>query len=135
MGMPDIVPSSTFIFMPLPIQTSPPFMPGLHGPIHVIVMFTSGLSLPSVVSTIVILESKLPVICACVVRALPPKVQVDALLQEPSMLWEIELDEQFFCRICALNTDIFACDSSLTQDCVVTGWPIIVMELSQRPSF
>jgi len=50
-------------------------------------------------------------------------------------LWVIELDEQFFLRICELKTDIFACDSSVTQDCVVKGLPPIVIELSHRPSF
>src|SRR5580658_4103647 len=122
--------------MPLPIMTSPPFIPGLHGPIHVIVMFTSGALWPSVRNTMVILELKSPVIWPRVVRAAPgPNLQVETVDQEPSILWVIELDEQFFWRTCELKTDIFACDSSLTQDCVVKGLPAIIMELSQRPIF
>ena len=119
-GTPDIVPSSTFIFMPLAMMTSPPFMPGLHGPIHVIVIVVSGLLLPSANITIVYLALKSPVICACVVCAAPdPNLQVEVLDHDPSILCVIVLDEQFFRRICELNTDVFACDSSLTHDWVV----------------
>jgi len=110
-------------------------MPGLHGPIQVIVMVVSGVLRPSAINTIVIFESKSPEMCACVVREAPPNLQVDELVHEPSMLCVIELDEQFFWRICELKTDIFACDSSLTQDWVVKGFPIIIIELSQSPSF
>jgi hypothetical protein len=46
-------------------------------------------------------------------------LQVEVLVQDPSKLCVIELDEQFFWRDCELNTDIFASDSSVTQDWVV----------------
>jgi len=62
-------------------------------------------------------------------------LQTEVLVQEPSILWVTELDEQFFWRICELKTDIFACDSSETHDCVVKGFPPNVIELSHRPSF
>src|ERR1700731_2049971 len=101
--MPDIVPSITFIFIPLAIQTSPPFMPGLHGTIHVIVIFISGVLLPFVYITIVILELKSPVSWARDVLSWPPNVQVDVLVHEPSILWATWLDLQFFWRNCELK--------------------------------
>jgi hypothetical protein len=133
-GAPDMVPSITFIFMPLLMMTSPPFMPGLQGPIHVIVISVSGLVWPSNVIVIVILELKSPVMTACVVLTLPGvNSQVDVLVQLPSILCAIELDLQFFCRIPALKADIFASVAASMQDWVVKGFPSIIIELSQSP--
>ena len=55
------MPFNMFIFMPLLMMTSPPCMPGLHAPIHVIVIVVSGVLLPSAVTTMVNLELKSPV--------------------------------------------------------------------------
>ena len=108
--------SITFIFMPLLMMTSPPRIPGLHGPIHVIVMVNSGLVLPSEISTMVNLELKSPVTLERVVLVLPPMSHVETLAHDPSALWVISLDLQFFCRICALKADIFASVAASIQD-------------------
>ncbi len=131
-----MVPSITFILNPLSMMTSPPRMPGLQGPIHVIVMCMSGRVLPSVVMSMAIFESKSPVTWARVVRTGPlPNEQFETEVQEPSKFRVAVLAVQFLRRVLALNTDILACDSSVTQDWVVIGLPIITMDDCQRPDF
>src|ERR1700742_4568618 len=102
------------------MMTSPPFMPGLQAPIHVMVMVVSGALLPSTVITMVTLELKSPLTCTWVVRVPPVgSLQVVVLFQDPSRPCETELDWQLVRRNCELKIDTFASDSGVTQDCEV----------------
>jgi hypothetical protein len=99
-------------------------------------MVMAGRVLPSVVITSSTLELKSPVTCTRVVRGAPlPNVQVETEDHDPSPFRVAALAEQFFRRSCELNTESFAADSSLTQDWVRYGLPIIVMVVSHSPGF
>jgi hypothetical protein len=107
-----------FIFVPSLMMTSPPFWPGLQGPIRVETIVISGGALGGDRIVIVILESKSPLTSARDVLVTPGRSShVVSDVQEPFGLrvicacWHLRLFDTS-----ALKIDVRASDAASTQD-------------------